>query len=144
MSPENVLFALRLIGAIALLLFMALIAWLIYKDIQAVTELGGQREERFGMLQVIGDEASPIPAGSSFSLLPVTSIGRALSNTIVIDDDFVSNRHVLFSLRGKNWWAEDLESRNGTALNGHPLESPTVISEGDIITIGHTRIRIKI
>ena len=144
MSPEYVLFALRLLGAITLLLFMALIAWLIYKDIQAVTGLRERSEQRSGKLQVVGDEASPIPAGSSFPLLPVTSIGRARSNTIVIDDDFVSNRHVLFSFRGKHWWVEDLGSRNGTALNDHPLESPTVISEGDIITIGHTRIRIQI
>ncbi len=144
MSPEQVLFALRLVGAMALLLFMALIGWLIYKDIQAVTELAEKSQEGFGRLEVVGDEASPIPAGSSFPLLPVTSIGRAQSNTIVIDDDFVSNQHVLFSLRGKHWWAEDLGSRNGTALNDHPLESPTVISEGDIITIGHTRIRIQI
>ena len=144
MSPEQVLFTLRLVGAMALLLFMALIGWLIYKDIQAVTELAEKSADGFGNLEVVGDEASTIPEGSSFPLLPVTSIGRAQTNTIVIDDDFVSNRHVLFSLRGKLWWAEDLGSRNGTRLNDHPLESPTVISEGDIITIGHTRFRIQI
>ena len=144
MSPEQIIFALRLIGALALLFFMGLIGWLIYKDIQAVTELSEKSAEGFGNLEVVGDEASIIPEGSSFPLLPVTTIGRAQSNTIVIDDDFVSNRHVLFSLRGKHWWAEDLGSRNGTTLNDHPLESPTVISDGDIITIGHTRFRIQI
>ena len=142
MSPEQILFTLRLIGAMALLLFMALIAWLIYKDIRVVTELEESDSHRYGKLEVVGNESSPIPSGSAFPLLPVTSIGRAHSNTIVIDDDFVSNRHVLFSLRGNHWWVEDLGSRNGTDLNDHPLESPTVLSEGDIISIGQTKFRI--
>ena len=144
MSPEYVLFALRLLGAAALLLFMALLSWLIYKDMQAVTELDEVSEKRIGNLEVLGDEQSPLPAGSSFPLAPVTSIGRAQSNSIVIEDDYVSNRHVLFSLRGSLWWVEDLGSRNGTSLNDHTLDSPTVISEGDIIAIGHTRFRIQI
>lgn len=144
MSPEYVLFALRLLGAAALLLFMALLSWLIYKDMQAVTELDEVSEKRIGNLEVLGDEQSPLPAGSSFPLAPVTSIGRAQSNSIVIEDDYVSNRHVLFALRSNHWWVEDLGSRNGTSLNDHTLDSPTVISEGDIIAIGHTRFRIQI
>ena len=77
-----------------------------------------------------------------FPLLPVTGIGRNPSNTIVIEDDYASGEHVLIALRGQQWWLEDLGSRNGTLLNGQPLVQAAVISAGDVVTIGHTSLKV--
>jgi pSer/pThr/pTyr-binding forkhead associated (FHA) protein len=46
-------------------------------------------------------------------------------------------------LRGQQWWLEDLNSRNGTLLNDVPLHEATVVSPGDIITIGSTHLKIE-
>ena len=66
---------------------------------------------------------------------PATNIGRA-SNTIVVTDDFASSRHARISRKGSQWWLEDLESSNGTLLNGVEIDRPSVITNGDVISIG--------
>ena len=62
----------------------------------------------------------------------------------------ISN-HVLQSLpmpllawRDGQWWLEDLGSRNGTVLNDAPLSDPTVISAGDVLTIGGVQLKLEL
>ena len=43
----------------------------------------------------------------------------------------VSRRHCELSLRGGRVWAEDLGSRNGTAVNGEPLRGARPLADGD-------------
>ena len=69
-------------------------------------------------------------------------IGRAPGADIVIPTDYVSARHARFSLSGTSLSVEDLNSTNGTLLNGHPVTSPVACSEGDIVTIGNVDIKI--
>src|SRR5947207_1519408 len=49
------------------------------------------------------------------------SIGRAPDNMIVIDDSSVSNRHAQLELVGETYRLKDLESTNGTKVNGVPI-----------------------
>ena len=69
-------------------------------------------------------------------------IGRAPGADIVIPTDYVSARHARFSLTGTSLSVEDLNSTNGTLLNGHPVTEPVACSEGDIVTIGNVDIKI--
>ena len=46
-------------------------------------------------------------------------------------DPLVSRRHCELSLRGGRVWAEDLGSRNGTAVNGEPLRGARPLADGD-------------
>ena len=69
-------------------------------------------------------------------------IGRAPGADIVIPTDYVPARHARFSLSGKSLSVEDLNSTNGTLLNGHPVTKPVACSEGDIVTIGNVDIKI--
>lgn len=144
MSQEVTLFVLRIIAALALLAFMGVIAWLINRDIKLITRLQPTEIEKFGELQLISEELEDSTTRRSFPLYPVTSIGRSASNSIVLDDDFVSARHALITLRGSQWWIEDLESKNGTMLNNFPLEVAVVVTAGDIISIGTIKLRIEI
>jgi pSer/pThr/pTyr-binding forkhead associated (FHA) protein len=55
-----------------------------------------------------------------------------------IDDDFASGRHARFlTVRGL-WYVEDLDSTNGTALNGRRIFSAQLLKKRDKIKIGHT------
>src|SRR5436309_6769612 len=63
------------------------------------------------------------------------TIGRAPDNMIVIDDPSVSNRHALLELSGENYRLKDLESTNGTKVNGVPI-TETLLRFDDRIRFG--------
>lgn len=138
MSLPVLLFILRLVGAVILLAFLAVIAWLIYQDLRLVARAAAAQDKPHGLLRRLDGDA-----GAVFPLAPVTSIGRAPGNTIVLEDDYVSNEHALLMLRGRQWWVEDLNSRNGTLLNGEPLHAATIISAGDVLTIGGSQLKLE-
>ena len=144
MAPAVVLLIFRILAAILLLAFLGTVAWFIYQDIKA-SAIGSVPSQRsLGMLRVMtmGNQGSG--QARSFALLPVNTIGRAANNTVVLDDEFVSSHHAMISLRGNQWWLEDMGSRNGTQLNDLPLETATVVSGGDIITIGNIRLKLEL
>ena len=143
MDPALILFILRLLSAALLLAFVGTIGWFIYRDIQLATRSLPEAQKSYGTLRVIATQSTNLSEGSTFPILPVTGIGRALSNTIVVEDDYVSSEHALLSLRGSQWWLEDLNSRNGTLLNEIPLETATVVTMGDVMTIGNTRFKLE-
>ncbi len=76
--------------------------------------------------------------GRAFSPGPeATVVGRA-SPAVPINDITVSRRH--FELRAENgaWLLEDLNSSNGTYVNGKRIERPVRLRPGDTIRIGST------
>ena len=64
------------------------------------------------------------------------TVGR--EGSLVIDDDFTSGQHARFiTVRGL-WYVEDLDSTNGTALNGRRILSAQLLKKRDKVKIGHT------
>jgi transcriptional regulator with GAF, ATPase, and Fis domain len=73
-----------------------------------------------------------------------TSIGRAASNTIVIDDAAVSRRHALIRAQATGEFILiDLGSSNGTLLNGHCLTLPCPLKSGDVVCIGPATLTFR-
>ncbi len=142
MNLAVILYGLRLLSASILLLFLVSIAWLVYKDLQFSAE-SIKQQRSFGHLRVLETENGNLGIGTLLPLLSVTSIGRSPGNTIVIDDNYISNQHLLITYRGNQWWLEDLGSRNGTLLNDVPLGESIVISQGDVIGLGSTLLRLE-
>lgn len=65
-------------------------------------------------------------------------IGKSLENDIVIQDDFVSRRHLRISQQSNGeYLLEDLGSTNGTFVNGNRVQTK-VLSSNDIVKIGNT------
>ncbi len=62
-------------------------------------------------------------------------IGRGPDCHIRINSSAVSKVHALISRSGNNWIIEDLDSANGTLLNGLPITECTVLHNDDIIEI---------
>jgi hypothetical protein len=69
-------------------------------------------------------------------------VGRSPGADIVIGDSFVSGKHARFSVAGKDLIVEDLDSTNGTLLNGQRLNQPTILRNNDEIVIGDVEIRV--
>ncbi|MEO1497095.1 MAG: sigma 54-interacting transcriptional regulator [Planctomycetota bacterium] len=64
------------------------------------------------------------------------TVGRAPTNRVVVKDERCSRNHAeVFSSSG-NWVLRDLESRNGTTLNGKRISTDQELAPGDIIKVG--------
>jgi DNA-binding winged helix-turn-helix (wHTH) protein len=63
-------------------------------------------------------------------------IGRDPASDIYIDAPGVSRRHARIILDRENAVLEDLGSKNGTAVNGQPLEGRVALKDGDQVRLG--------
>jgi len=70
-------------------------------------------------------------------------IGRDPEVAICIDDEAVSWNHLEIENRGGSLMATDLDSRNGTALNGEPLDRPRRLRDGDTLIVGGHRLEVS-
>jgi FHA domain len=144
MSPETLLFVLRIVAGLLLLVFIGALLVMMWRDYRVVSQEVASRTRRRGRLLVIHADGTPLKPGTAFPLLPLTSLGRAPTNTVVLDDTFASNEHALVTLRGGQWWLEDRGSSNGTVLNGYRIQEPVVISAGDVIMIGRVELKLEL
>ncbi len=80
------------------------------------------------------------PAGSTFAFEPgLVSIGRGAEAGIRFDaerDLSVSGRHAALYFESDRWWIRDLDSRNGTYVNGRRLTGPRALGDGDRVALG--------
>lgn len=70
-------------------------------------------------------------------------IGRAPDSTLVLTDDYASNRHARISLQDGMWVAEDLGSTNGTYLGQRKLDGPVPLDMGVPLRIGKTVLELR-
>ncbi|HWQ33724.1 MAG TPA: FHA domain-containing protein [Blastocatellia bacterium] len=64
------------------------------------------------------------------------SIGRASDNSICVPEAGVSRYHALIEERADGFWLKDLNSANGTWLNGVRLSAEKRLRDGDLIRFG--------
>lgn len=83
--------------------------------------------------------------GASVPVEPVINLGRAADSTLLLDDDYASARHAqLVQKDATTWQLTDLQSTNGTYLNGKPVTEPVNVTVGDVVRIGKTLMRLEI
>jgi pSer/pThr/pTyr-binding forkhead associated (FHA) protein len=70
-------------------------------------------------------------------------IGRAPDSTLVLTDDYASNRHARISLQDGMWLVEDLGSTNGTYLGQRKLDGPVPLDLGVAVRIGKTVLELR-
>ncbi len=70
-------------------------------------------------------------------------IGRAPECTLVLEDDYASNRHAQLSLQDGVWMLEDLGSTNGTYVGRRRLDAATVVEAGTNFRIGRTTLELR-
>ncbi len=82
-------------------------------------------------------------AHRSYEGLAPFEVGRDKEVALALADSEVSRRHARFDVRDGIVFVRDLESRNGTFLNGRRVSEPIEVRVGDEIDVGTTRLRVE-
>ena len=94
--------------------------------------------------RVLGKEAvQRLPALSIDPERSIIVIGRSRSSDLIIEQDSISRRHALLARREDGWRLTDLDSTNGTRVNGRPIDRPTLIAPGDHIAFGELLLEFR-
>jgi hypothetical protein len=89
-----------------------------------------------GRLVIIQPRANK---GAAFAVGPEITVGRAPNCSVSMPDDtFASQLHARVFVRDRAVWLEDLDSTNGTFVNGRRITTVEQLAKGDRIQIGNT------
>ncbi len=100
--------------------------------------------------EVLGDAADGdliVVHGTDVRMIPrekgQATIGRSPHSDLVIDRPGVSRDHVLVELRPDGWWVVPRDAKNGTLLDGAPLQSATRLPPESTLGLG-ARVKLKV
>jgi len=136
-----VVLALRLILTLALYGFLGWALFMLWRDVQRQGLLLANRRVPPISLSVQQGRGSTIVRHFS---QPEITVGRDPGCDIPVADETVSTRHIQLTYHHGQWWLNDLDSTNGTQLNKMPVTMPTVITSGDEIQCGKTRLVVNL
>lgn len=71
-------------------------------------------------------------------------MGRGADADLRIPDPGLSRCHARFDRRGNALLVTDLQSRNGTFVEGERVAQPTTLHEGDRVTVGNVTLRFSL
>ena len=96
-------------------------------------------------VRLVVQRSPSFEVGDEFQLnsAPLT-VGRGGQNDLVLDgDEFASARHARIVSRGDGVWVQDLESTNGTFVNGSRVAGAQRLNAGDVLRVGETDLRVE-
>ena len=70
------------------------------------------------------------------------SIGRDGSNRVVLLDKRTSREHCVIRWLQGDWYVFDLNSSNGTQVNGVRIRHASRLEPGDVLTVGRTHLQM--
>ncbi len=74
----------------------------------------------------------------------VVTLGRSSKNDVQIDDVTLSRQHLEVELQNGTLFLRDLNSKNGTLLNGQGVDDAVALSDGDRITAGNVIFQVQV
>jgi hypothetical protein len=137
-----------------LFLFLLVIARSAFRDLRRTAApapdatgfhaaVGGPEVQRGNDAWLIAERGGGLTRDERFDLIGGLSIGRSKDADVQIDDRYASGIHArLFSREGRHW-VEDMNSTNGTTLNGAALNGEAELVDGDTVQIGDTVFRFE-
>jgi hypothetical protein len=105
----------------------------------------GRAATRRKSVRLVVQRSPSLEEGDEFQLnsAPVT-VGRGGQNDLVLEgDEFASARHARIEVRGDGAWVQDLDSTNGTYVNGARVAGAQRLDAGDVVRVGETDLRVE-
>ncbi len=76
---------------------------------------------------------------------PQITVGREIGSALLLSGySFISRNHAIFSIRDGKLFLEDLNSKNGTKVNGEKIQGEVAIEESCQVTFGKMNIDVII
>jgi FHA domain-containing protein len=92
---------------------------------------------------LVAERGGGLEQEARFDLIGGLSIGRSRDADVPIEDRYASGVHARVFPRGDRFLVEDMNSTNGTLLNGAGLRGEAELIDGDTIQIGDTVFRFE-
>ena len=125
----------KYIFIVIIYLFIFSIIRLIYLDIKGIGKI---KEGDGAYLKLINKKESlPFKIDEHYIIEENLTLGRKGDNDIIIKDPFVSKAHFNITKDEEQYFLQDLNSSNGTFLNGVRVSDVSKLTNGDSIRIGN-------
>ena len=126
---------LKYVFILIIYLFILSILRLMYLDIKSINKKGTSMDTAY--LKVVNRlDTLNFKMQEYYILRGVVRVGRSSKNDIVIKDSFVSKEQLTITEEAGVFYIEDLDSANGTYLNGELIHDIIELRNGDKIGVG--------
>ena len=141
----------KLLTFVFTIIFIIIIYFIIIYALKIMSrdvKLGNSRKKSeitdydLGLEVVNPGENNLLKKGSMVPIRGVISLGRKEDNTIVLQDKFISGHHAKIFIKNREYILEDLDSTNGTFLNGKRIYGRVRLEEEDEITMGSLTLKV--
>ena len=132
------------------IIFIIILYAIIYQALKIMNKdvKGGGRKRQtsnkknYGLEVVEAIEDSNIQKGSVLPIRSAVSIGRKEDNSVVLTDLHVSSNHAKLTVKNNILYIEDLNSTNGTFVNGKKIQGRVKLFSNDEVKIGTTTFKV--
>jgi pSer/pThr/pTyr-binding forkhead associated (FHA) protein len=116
---------------------------IMYKDVKG----GGRRKPQIrkknhGLEVLEAPDNSDLKVGTVIPVRSTITLGRNEGNSIVLVDLHASGNHARLLIKNEVLYIEDLNSTNGTFINGEKIKGKIKLFSKDIIKIGMTKFKV--
>ena len=145
MSLEWIIFGLRLLASFILTIFLGVAFYLIWRQLRQTEarQIAGATGNVDQLRVIAAGEKQSLVVGQTVLLQPVMVLGHGSENTIVVNSVDGLAGQVRLSLRGDQWWLENLAQSESIKLNDDFFSEAHPLSYGDVISIGNTQLRFE-
>jgi hypothetical protein len=131
------------LGFVGLLyLFLWQVLRVTMRDLTQAAQQPQKRRSNRAKLVVIDPAESDLNAGASFNIGSKATVGRRTDCTLVIEEPFVSAVHAEIEARNHAWYVTDLDSTNGTFVNGRQVTGTAYIETDDVVQFGRIKFQL--
>jgi hypothetical protein len=142
LSIGVLLLLLRVAVVFLLYFFLWQVLRVVSRDLRGAGPAAPAVASPHGQLVVTAAGQTGIPVGKVFPLSPVTVIGRSTEADVSLNDTFLSTEHARLERQNGVWVLEDLNSTNGTYLNGFEVRASTEVHDGDVVRVGRVELKL--
>lgn len=141
-SPAEVLtVVVRFLFVVCLYVFVGAALLTLRRALQSASHADRRAETVLALAEATPAD-SPVGRTVALDNRPLV-IGRRPDCDVVLRDEAVSGRHARIAPHAEGWQLDDLQSTNGTYVNGRRIARPAIVRAGDEIRIGGTTWRVE-